>query len=60
MSGNTAEESTEYEQTQSKTNELQTFLLLTVILAPVVAVVSVGGYGFAVWIWQLIFGPPGV
>lgn len=43
----------------SKTDELQTFLLLTVVLAPVVAVATVGGYGFLVWMWQLIFGPPG-
>ncbi len=38
---------------------LKTFLLLTVVLAPVAAVVCVGGYGFMIWMWQLIAGPPG-
>ena len=43
----------------TKSEELKTFLLLTVVLAPVAAVVCVGGYGFIVWMWQLIAGPPG-
>lgn len=43
----------------SKKAELHTFLFLTVVLAPVVAVVCVGGYGFIVWMSQLVLGPPG-
>lgn len=39
--------------------ELGMFLLLTVVLAPVLAVLVVGGYGFAVWMYQLVAGPPG-
>jgi nitrate reductase NapE len=39
--------------------ELLTFLFLTVILAPALAVAIVGGWGFLVWIYQLIYGPPG-
>jgi len=35
------------------------FLLLTVVLAPVLAVAIVGGYGFVIWMYQLIAGPPG-
>ena len=35
------------------------FLLLTVVLAPVLAVMVVGGYGFVVWMYQLVAGPPG-
>ncbi|MCP5082206.1 MAG: periplasmic nitrate reductase, NapE protein [Alphaproteobacteria bacterium] len=42
----------------SRAAELKTFLLLTIVLAPVTAVVCVGGYGFIVWMSQLIFGPP--
>lgn len=38
--------------------ELLVFLFLTVVLAPVLAVVIVGGYGFLVWMSQLVFGPP--
>ncbi|MGD9510186.1 MAG: periplasmic nitrate reductase, NapE protein [Geminicoccaceae bacterium] len=43
----------------SRAQELSVFLLLTVVLAPVLAVAIVGGYGFAVWMYQLIAGPPG-
>jgi nitrate reductase NapE len=35
------------------------FVLLAILIWPVIAVAVVGGYGFAVWMWQLIFGPPG-
>ena len=41
-----------------RSDELLTFLLLTVVLAPVVSVAVVGGYGFIVWMSQLILGPP--
>ena len=40
--------------------ELRAFLFLTVVLFPLLSVLLVSGYGFAVWIWQMIFGPPGV
>ena len=39
--------------------ELIVFLVLTVLLAPALAVVTVGGYGFGVWMYQIIAGPPG-
>ena len=42
-----------------KTEEFRTFVFLTVIMAPVLAVIGVGGYGFLVWIYQMIAGPPG-
>ena len=32
---------------------------LAVVLAPVLAVMIVGGYGFLVWMFQIIAGPPG-
>jgi nitrate reductase NapE len=44
---------------QSKALELRAFLLLAVVMAPVVAVVVVAGYGFLVWMYQLFAGPPG-
>ena len=43
-----------------KKRELMMFLFLTVMLAPALAVGIVGAYGFAIWIYQLIAGPPGV
>ncbi len=39
-------------------HELLVFLFLTVVLAPVLAVAIVGGYGFAIWMYQLLNGPP--
>jgi len=39
--------------------ELAVFLVLTLLLAPVLAVTTVGGYGLAVWVYQMIAGPPG-
>jgi periplasmic nitrate reductase NapE len=39
--------------------ELAVFAILAVLIWPVLAVGFVGAYGFVVWIWQIIFGPPG-
>jgi periplasmic nitrate reductase NapE len=39
--------------------EFLVFLLLAVVLAPVLAVMIVGGYGFLVWISHMVYGPPG-
>ena len=47
------------EEQTGKVQERNTFVLLAVFLAPGLAVAIVGGYGFAVWISQLILGPPG-
>jgi nitrate reductase NapE len=43
----------------SKSQELRGFLLLTAVLAPALAVVIVTGYGFLVWMFQMMAGPPG-
>ena len=39
--------------------ELTVFLVLTLLLAPFLAVTTVGGYGLGVWVYQMIAGPPG-
>jgi nitrate reductase NapE len=39
--------------------EVFAFLFLTAVLMPALAVATVGGYGFAVWAYQMIVGPPG-
>ncbi|HRO50353.1 MAG TPA: periplasmic nitrate reductase, NapE protein [Hyphomicrobium sp.] len=39
--------------------ELSVFFLLAVIIWPVISVALIGGYGFVVWMWQIVFGPPG-
>ena len=43
----------------TRTEERRSFLFLTVVMAPVLAVMIVGGYGFLVWMYQAIVGPPG-
>ena len=43
----------------NKKHELAVFLFVVVVLAPILATVIVGGYGFIIWIYQLIVGPPG-
>lgn len=43
-----------------KRRELAVFLFLTLVLAPLLAVLVVAGYGFLVWMVQIIAGPPSV
>ena len=42
-----------------KRRELRAFLFLTIVLVPVLSLVIVGGFGFLVWMYQLMAGPPG-
>lgn len=42
-----------------KRREIVMFLLLAVVIWPILSVAIVGGYGFLVWMSQLIMGPPG-
>lgn len=43
----------------TRAQELRAFLTLSVVLAPVLAVALVSGFGFVVWMIQLVAGPPG-
>jgi periplasmic nitrate reductase NapE len=43
----------------TKAQELRSFLFLSIVMAPVLAVIFVSGYGFIVWMYQLVAGPPG-
>ena len=43
----------------SRREELFAFIVLAVLVWPFLAVAIVGGYGFAVWMSQLVLGPPG-
>ena len=50
----------EWPEPHTKSQELRAFLFLSVVLAPVLAVGLVSGYGFLVWAVQLLTGqPPG-
>jgi nitrate reductase NapE len=43
----------------TRRDELRAFIFLAFVLAPVLSVIVVAGYGFVVWIWQIFAGPPG-
>lgn len=43
----------------TKSQEFRGFLVLTAIVAPLVSIAVVTGYGFLVWMYQLFAGPPG-
>ncbi len=43
----------------TRREELFAFFVLAVLIWPFLAVGVVGGYGFVVWMYQIIFGPPG-
>jgi periplasmic nitrate reductase NapE len=42
-----------------KRMEIFAFLFLTAVLMPAFAVATVGSYGLAVWVYQMMAGPPG-
>jgi nitrate reductase NapE len=44
--------------TVSRKHETLAFLALAVLLAPLLAVIFVGGLGFLIWMQHLMFGPP--
>jgi nitrate reductase NapE len=54
MQSSTPEKNTE------KRDERIAVVFLAVVLAPIVAVMLVAGYGFCVWMYQIIAGPPSV
>lgn len=43
----------------SRLRELITFFVLAFGIWPIVAVSFVGGYGFLIWMYQIVAGPPG-
>jgi nitrate reductase NapE len=43
---------------RERKRERRGFIFITVFLFPALSVILVGGYGFAIWIFQMIFGPP--
>ena len=43
----------------SPREEWRSFLFFTIVMAPMLAVILVGGYGFLIWVYQMFAGPPG-
>lgn len=44
---------------RQRKRELRGFIFITVFMFPALSIILVGGYGFAIWLLQIIFGPPG-
>ena len=59
MTDLSADQSGEEPRKASRRSEILTFLVLAFGIWPIVAVAVVGGYGFLVWMYQIIAGPPG-
>jgi periplasmic nitrate reductase NapE len=43
----------------TRREEMIAFVALAILIWPILAVGVVGGYGFLVWMYQMVFGPPG-
>lgn len=43
----------------TRKEELRSFIFLSVVMAPIVAVLTVASYGFIIWFIQMFVGPPG-
>lgn len=43
----------------TRLGEWKTFIFIIVFLFPILSVIFFGGYGFIVWMMQLLMGPPG-
>jgi nitrate reductase NapE len=43
----------------SRREEVLGFVVLAVVIWPIIAIGVVGGFGFLIWMWQIVFGPPG-
>jgi nitrate reductase NapE len=41
-----------------KTEEIRSFLFLTVVMVPVLTLLFIAGYGFTVWFYQILVGGP--
>ena len=46
------------EPNNTAAGEFRGFLFLSVFLAPLLSIVLVGGYGFSIWMYQILVGPP--
>ena len=43
----------------TRQEEARSFVFLAAVMVPVLAVLTVAGYGFLVWFYQMFAGPPG-
>ncbi|WNC71685.1 TorE protein [Thalassotalea psychrophila] len=53
----TSEVSNTNNNTQAK--EFKAFLFIIIFFFPIITSIAAGGYGFIIWMSQVILGPPG-
>lgn len=46
-------------ESASQRKEIKAFLFIIIFFFPIATTIFVGGYGFIVWMLQILFGPPG-
>lgn len=59
MTGHSSEIEKVRKSVRTTRDELLVFLVIVALVWPAMTVGVVGGYGFAVWMYQLVAGPPG-
>lgn len=59
MTGHSSEIEKVRKSARTTRDELLVFLVIVALVWPAMTVGVVGGYGFAVWMYQLVAGPPG-
>ena len=47
------------DEADTRRDERNTFWFMVLFAAPILAVLLVSGYGFLIWISQILTGPPG-
>ncbi|MFK7964272.1 MAG: periplasmic nitrate reductase, NapE protein [Burkholderiaceae bacterium] len=56
----TSTASPEQQAQPTKSEERRVLAFVLIFLAPILVTALVGGYGFVIWMMQLIYGPPTV
>ena len=59
VGANEAASGVDEDPAQVRREEFRSFLFFTVVMAPALAIIIVGGVGLLVWMYQLVAGPPG-
>jgi nitrate reductase NapE len=59
LEGLTVKNPDEVPASRQRRMEIAALIFVTVIFMPALTVAIVGGYGFSVWVYQMVAGPPG-
>jgi nitrate reductase NapE len=51
--------SSRQQEVQGAGSEAKAFVLISAVVIPLLTILGIFGYGFAVWVMQILNGPPG-